>query len=194
MFLSVAGMVYLAVFLPPPVALLAGASWILYVAVYTPLKRSTAWHIPVGALAGAMPVLLGAAVAGDIFAPAPLVLFGVVFFWQFPHTAAIGWLHRDQYARGGTRVAAVVDPTGRLSGRLAVLGAVGLVVAGVASTWLPATEWSYGLSAVILAFVPLALAIRFFKSPSDATARPLWRALLFYLPVALALSALAARG
>ena len=48
---SLSGMVCLAALTPLSVALLAGLSWVIYVLVYTPLKLSSPWHTPVGAVA-----------------------------------------------------------------------------------------------------------------------------------------------
>ena len=129
-FLSLAGLGYLAAVGPPLVAILAALSWIIYVWVYTPMKRVSLWHIPAGAVSGAMPVLLGGAAAGAVGDPITLALFAVVFFWQFPHTAAIGWMYREQYARCEMQVAAVVDPS-RLAGQLALGGAAGMLLASL---------------------------------------------------------------
>ena len=166
--------------------ILAASSWIIYVLIYTPLKRASVWHIPVGALAGAMPVLLGAATAGAIFTPALAGSFGVVFFWQFPHTAAIGWIYRDQYAHGAMKVAAVVDPSGRLAGRLALAGAAGLLIASLIPATLSTVGWPYVVVALFLGIVHAVIAARFLRKPTDTNALALWRMSLVHLPVLLA--------
>lgn len=183
---SLAGVVYLAVMEPPLVTLLAASSWIIYVLIYTPLKRTSVWHVPVGAVAGAIPVLLGAATADTVFTPMSLALVGVVFFWQFPHTAAIGWIYRDQYARGEMKVASVVDPSGRLAGRLAFVGAVGLLLASLAPAMLPTIGWPYIAVALSLGLIHVAIAAKFLGRPTDANALALWRMSLVHLPVLLA--------
>ncbi len=180
-----AGIGYLAVLQPGNLTFLAALSWCIYVLVYTPLKRKSVWHIPAGAVAGAMPVLLGPAAVGAAFAPLSLALFGVVFFWQFPHTAAIGWLNREQYARGATRVAAVVDPSGRLAGWLALLGAAGVLLASLVPAMLGPTGWTYFAVAVSSGLAGLFLAARFLCRPTDARARALWRMSLAQLPAVL---------
>ena len=182
---SLLGIGYLAALEPPAVALLAAVNWGIYVLIYTPLKRKSVWHLAVGAVSGAMPMLLGAATADATFAPLSLALFGIVFFWQFPHTAAIGWLYRQQYARGEMKVAAVVDPSGRLAGRLALLGAIGLLLTSLVSAMLSTVGWLYVALALALGLAHLTLAARFMGRPSDAGARILWRASLVHLPVLL---------
>ena len=53
-----------------------------------------------GGIAGCMPVLIGwAAVTGSL-AWAPVVLFGVVFFWTPPHFWPLAMRYKDDYARG----------------------------------------------------------------------------------------------
>ncbi|MHB1033091.1 MAG: heme o synthase [Pirellulales bacterium] len=183
---SLAGVGYLAVLAPPAVTLLAAASWIIYVLLYTPLKRVSVWHTPVGAVSGAIPVLLGAATANGLFAPASLALAVIVFFWQFPHTAAIGWIYRHEYARGAVKVAAVVDPSGRLAGQMAVMGALGLLLASVLPAGFSLGGWPYLGVAVLLGLAHLTVAARFLAGPTDVNARALWRMSLVHLPALLA--------
>lgn len=87
---------------------LAAVALVSYVMVYTPLKRRTTLALPIGAVPGAIPPLLGwTAVAGRIDTPG-LLLFGVMFFWQLPHFLAIATFRRDDYARAGLLVLPVV--------------------------------------------------------------------------------------
>lgn len=184
-FASLAGIGYLAVMELPVVTILAALNWIIYVLIYTPLKRVSVWHTPVGAVAGAIPVLLGAATANAIFTPVSLALFGVLFFWQLPHTAAISWIYREQYARGAVKVATVVDPSGRLAGRWALAGAAGLLLASLVPAILSMVGWPYIAVALSLGLAHVAIAAMFLGKPTDANARALWRMSLVHLPVLL---------
>lgn len=76
-------------------------SMILYAFIYTPLKRISSAAIPVGALPGAMPVLIGCVAAQGEVSDLAIVLFSIQFFWQFPHFWAIGWLGYDDYKKAG---------------------------------------------------------------------------------------------
>ena len=61
------GLAYLAVAVNPLTAALGAATWMLYVVVYTPLKTRTPLNTVVGAVAGALPTLMGwAAVGGSL--------------------------------------------------------------------------------------------------------------------------------
>ncbi|GII32057.1 heme o synthase [Planotetraspora mira] len=75
------------------------AAILFYVFVYSMiLKRRTSQNIVWGGIAGCMPVLIGwAGITGGL-SWAPLVLFGVVFFWTPPHTWTLAMRYREDYA------------------------------------------------------------------------------------------------
>ncbi len=80
-----------------------------YVVVYTMvLKRRTSQNIVWGGAAGCMPVLIGwAAVTGSL-SWAPVVLFGVIFFWTPPHYWPLAMRYREDYARADVPMLPVV--------------------------------------------------------------------------------------
>ena len=172
-------------------ALLGVFTWLVYVAVYTPLKTRSPHNTLVGAIAGAAPVLMGWAAAGASWDPRLdlrwLALLLVVFLWQFPHFMAIAWLHRDQYRRAGMKMWPVLDPSGRRAGLIAVLAALGLFPV----SFIPGLYWGpvegsvFLLVAFLLGAGQLVLAIRFFLDVNDQRARRLLWASLVYLPVLL---------
>jgi len=179
---SAAGLIYLAAFSQPTVVALAAASWAIYVWMYTPLKSRTPWQTPVGALAGAMPVLLGAAVAGATASPMAWVMFAVLYFWQFPHSMAIAWLYRRQFADAGVKLVSVVDPSGRAAGIVAVAGSIALLTVSLVPAMVSWTAWPYNLSALLLGHAYMACSFAFLRRRSDLSARWLLRASLIYLP------------
>ena len=153
---------------------------------YTPLKSRSAWQTPVGAVAGAMPVLIGATVARAPMSPMTVSLLGVVCLWQFPHSMAIAWLYRDQFARGGVRLATVVDPSGRTAGILAVLGAVAVMPVSLAPWLCDLAGRPYAVTALLLGHGYMACSFGFLGRRTEATARLLLWASLVYLPVLFA--------
>ncbi|WP_285776178.1 heme o synthase [Microtetraspora sp. NBRC 13810] len=79
--------------------LLSLAANLFYVFVYSMLlKRRTAQNVVWGGIAGCMPVLIGWAGITGRLDWAPLVLFGVVFFWTPPHTWTLAMRYREDYA------------------------------------------------------------------------------------------------
>src|SRR5690606_23787614 len=114
--LGIAGVVYLAAMVNLTTALLCGTTLVLYVAVYTPLKRVTSLCTAIGAIPGALPPVLGWTAAGGSLETAAFCLFAILFLWQFPHFLAIAWLYREQYARAGLRMLPAVRPRKRITG------------------------------------------------------------------------------
>ena len=114
------------------------ATWLIYVMVYTPMKTRTAWNTTVGAIAGALPVLIGyTATGGTLVQPTGWLLFGVLAAWQYPHFMAIAWMYRREYSEAGFCMTTTADPTGRWAGYQAIGGSLALIACGVALCVIP---------------------------------------------------------
>jgi heme o synthase len=159
-------------------------SWVLYVAVYTPLKTRTPLNTVVGAVAGAIPALMGWTATGAPLSLEACALAGVLFLWQFPHFMAIAWLYRREYAAAGHRMLPVVDPTGLRSAVQALVGALLVIPVSLIPALLPTggSPLVYFFWAVILGLAQLGLATRFALCRDDRSARQLLRGTLLYLP------------
>jgi protoheme IX farnesyltransferase len=129
-------------------AVLALAAILFYVVVYTMiLKRRTPQNIVWGGAAGCMPVLIGwAAVTGSL-ALAPVVLFGIVFFWTPPHFWALAMRFKDDYARAGVPMLPVVATPLQVARR--IVGYTWLTVGTSLLLWPLATSWVYGAVALV---------------------------------------------
>lgn len=167
-------------------ALVSLATWVLYVCVYTPLKRRSVANTMVGAVAGAMPVLIGWTCLGKPLDLEAAALFVVVFLWQFPHFMAIAWIYRREYAAAGMMMLPVVDATGRRAGAQAVLAALSIVPVSLIPAW-HLIEPVYFAGALLLGVGQLLCAVAFLVHRDDVTARRLLRASLVYLPALLLL-------
>jgi len=185
------GVVYLGAAVNWLTALTGLLTWFLYVGVYTPMKARSPANTVVGAIAGAMPVLIGWTAAG---APLALsagglkaaTLFLIVYLWQFPHFMAIAWIYRDQYAAARLQMLTVVDPSGRRAGVQSVVAAVALVPV----TLLPVMHFAgplYLAGAVLLGGSYLLHSLQFFAARDERSARRLLRTSLVYLPGLLGL-------
>ncbi|NQT11162.1 MAG: protoheme IX farnesyltransferase [Planctomycetes bacterium] len=184
--LSAAGVGYLLLASHPGVAVLAVASWVVYVWMYTPLKSVTVWQTPIGAVAGAMPVLIGAAVARSPMSPMAVSLFLVLCLWQFPHAMAIAWLYREEFARAEVKLATVVDRSGRAAGVVAVLGSVALLPVSLIPWKFDLAGWPYAVVALVLGHAYMACSFGFLHRRTDGSARRLLWASLVYLPALFA--------
>ncbi|MCW8132330.1 MAG: heme o synthase [Planctomycetota bacterium] len=183
---ALGGTLVLAVFATRVAAGLAALSLILYVFLYTPLKRRTPLNTLIGAFPGALPPLMGWAAAGKLDGAAG-TLFAIVFLWQMPHFFAIAWLYREDYARGGFKMLPVVEPDGRSTGLRAALYAAGLLLICWMPTLFGLTGWVYAGGALALSAGLLALSVLFARQRSDAAARRLFLGSVLYLPLLLAL-------
>jgi len=97
--------------LSPLAAIISTLAWILYGFVYTPMKKMSPFAVFVGAIPGALPVLIGSvAVEGDISFLA-FILFAIQFIWQFPHFWAIAWVADSDYKRAGFKLLPNVNST-----------------------------------------------------------------------------------
>lgn len=125
--LSAASIPLLLVGVNATTGLLSTMALLSYVLVYTPLKRRTTLALPIGAVPGAIPPLLGwTSVTGRIDAPG-LLLFAILFFWQIPHFLAIATFRQEDYRRAGLKVLPV-EKGDRVT-RLHIIAHLALLVA-----------------------------------------------------------------
>ena len=188
--LLVAGVGVLALGVEPLAALVTAAIAITYLLLYTPLKRVSSLCSLVGAIPGALPPVAGWAAARGTLGLEPWILFAIMFLWQVPHTLAIGRLYRDDYARAGIRVLAVVDRGGRTTGVQAVCNCLALLPVALLPTVVGLAGSAYFLVALALGLAFLWSAVGLARSGSTADARRLLFTSLVYLPVVLAAMAL----
>jgi len=170
----------------PAAALVAGATFALYVFAYTPAKRRTWLNTFIGAVPGALPPLIGwAGIRGTLnWEAGPLFL--ILFFWQVPHFMAIAWIYREDYRRAGLKMLPGIDPTG-VRTTVAMIGHTILLLA--ASLWplRYGAGWLYAVGAVALGLLFLAPMLSFAQDRSTTTARRVLRLSLLYLPCVLIL-------
>ena len=185
--LSLAGVVYVLVAAGLLAALLATATSLAYLVLYTPAKRRTPLCTLIGAVPGAMPPLIGWSAARGHLDAGAWMLFGIVFLWQFPHFMAIAWMYRDDYDRAGYRVLPAGKARAPFVTHQTLLASVALVpvsllpmVAGYASPL-------YGLGAAILGVAFADCAARFALRTSPSAARQLLLASIVYLVLAFTL-------
>ncbi len=168
-------------------ALVGLLTWVIYVWVYTPLKTRTPSNTAVGAVAGALPVLMGWTAVGAPLDLRAWSMFLIVFLWQFPHFMAIAWIYRRDYGAAGLKMLPVVDPSGYRAAAQAIVAALVLLpVSLVPALSRPAAEL-YFTWALLLGSAQLACAVSFMVQLNDASARRLLLASLVYLPAIMGL-------
>jgi len=180
----VGGLLFLAYF-NSLTALLGAVSLISYAFVYTPLKRYSPIAVFVGAFPGALPVLVGCVAVDGTITTFALLLFAIQFFWQFPHFWAIGWLSFKDYKKAGFKIVPV-NVDGSIDSEIGLQSLIYtiLIIPVVVLFFYLQMIGVFGfalLMAGTLYFI--YMAFRFYKSPSDPSARKLMFASLYFLPI-----------
>ena len=175
-----------------------------YVAIYTPLKRFTTLNTFIGAFPGALPPLIGWTAARGVIEWPGIALFTILFLWQFPHFMAIGWMYREDYARGGIRLTATNPDTrhaAQSSAIQAVFYAILMIPASLWLSYLHVTGLPYTIVATLLGLWYLYASIRFARiarsanEPENrASARNLLKVSVIYLPLLMLAMILNAQG
>jgi protoheme IX farnesyltransferase len=190
----VAGTLELALAVNFVTAGVALATWLVYIFAYTPLKSRSPLNTAVGAVSGALPILIGWTATGAPLDTRAIALVAVMFLWQFPHFMAIAWLYRADYARAGQQMLTVVDPSGLRAGAQAVIGALALVPVSLVPALAPhaGSPAIYCGWTVLLGAGQLVAATLFLLHRDDRSARRLLRVSLTYLICWMALLLLVA--
>lgn len=184
---AVAGLAWLSLLVNTYAAFLAAATIVLYLLVYTPLKRLTSLNTLVGAVPGALPPMIGFAAARGGIDPQAWLLFLIVFTWQMPHFFAIAWMYRSDYALGGYRMISTADADGSRTGGWIVAGTVALFAVSVLPAWIGYAGMAYAFGAAALGFVLILVGLRTAVRRSTGSARLMLLASVIYLPALMLL-------
>jgi protoheme IX farnesyltransferase len=143
---------------------------VFYVAVYTIwLKRRTPQNIVIGGAAGALPPVIGWAVATGDIALEPLVLFLIVFLWTPPHFWALSLNRADEYACAGVPMLPVV--AGRTATTRQILTYSGLLFpVSLLPSVLGFAGAVYAVTAVICGTMLIGLALQLRRDGDDRRA------------------------
>ncbi len=192
--LTASGATLLAVKLNLLTSLLTLLTATCYLMVYTPLKKISPLCTFVGAFPGAMPGVLGWTAARGKLEYEAIVLFAIVFFWQFPHFHSIALLYRDDYAKAGIRMLPVVESDGRSTARQILMYGAALLPTTLAPTMLGMAGLPYFIGAAALGLGLFYFCARIWSEcqppstpRSKILARSLLKASVTYLPLLFAL-------
>lgn len=181
----VVGAAWLALAVNGLACLVALATSVLYLGLYTPLKTRTPFSTAVGAIPGALPPLIGWAAARGSLSLGGWVLVAILFFWQFPHFMAIAWIYREDYARAGIRMLPVVDRTGDSTFRQIVCASAVLVWVSALPSVVGMAGMRYFFGALVLGMLLLQVGLWANRSRTNVRAKWLMHATVAHIPLLL---------
>ncbi|NNE26059.1 MAG: protoheme IX farnesyltransferase [Saprospiraceae bacterium] len=166
------------------------ASFILYAFVYTPLKRYSTISVAIGAIPGALPLLIGTIAHEGTITIFGVCLFMIQFLWQFPHFWAISFLAFDDYDKAGFKLL----PKGKDG---AIDKNLGFYSAIYSLLIIPVVLWAHFagfqihifalVGIIIMTIIYTALGLKLQTKPSRQSALSLMFFSFFYLPIVLIL-------
>jgi protoheme IX farnesyltransferase len=183
--MSVFGVVHLWFTTNALSAILAAATVLIYIFLYTPLKRKTSFCTVVGAVSGAIPPVVGWTAVEPTIGLGAWVLFGILFTWQMPHFLAIAWMYRDEYAQAGFVMLKRDDVSGSSTALQSLIYTFALLVISLIPVFSGVNNMVYLVAALILNGAMLACAVEFLTQRTRVSARRLFFASIIFLPVLL---------
>ena len=181
--LTGSGMLYLAFIVNPLSGFVISLIVVSYLFLYTPLKRKTSLCTLIGAVPGALPPVVGWVAARGTLTGEAWVLFAILFLWQLPHSLAIAYIYREDYANAGFRLLPVIHPDGASTCRQIVMNCVALLGIGLLPALYNVAGSIYFFTALVSGVAFLAFGIYLERTRSIKAARYLLYASLLYLPV-----------
>ena len=149
----------LVVFVNPLTGVLGGVTFFTYVFFYTPLKRVTPFNTFVGAVPGALPIVMGWTAVRGVWDLEATLLFLILFVWQLPHFLAIAWVYREDYAKSGLLMLPNFDPSGKRTGRQIIFYSALLLPVSLLPVWTGLCGVLYLCAALLAGGIFLIMAI-----------------------------------
>jgi heme o synthase len=170
------------------VAMLGTLSLMLYAFVYTPLKRYTTASVAVGAIPGALPVLIGTVAFDGSLTMLGLFLFGIQFFWQFPHFWAIGYRSFADYRSAGFELVPYNRVTGEVDSKIgtsSLIYSIIMILMMIAAYVIGLISTQAFIPCIILALGYTYYCIQFARNLSNETATRLMLYSFLFMPIFL---------
>ena len=167
----------------PLTCLLALITSLMYLFIYTPLKKLTWLNTSVGAIPGSIPPIGGWVAATGRLDPEAWILFAILFFWQHPHFYAIALMFKDDYKKAGLKMLPVTEPDGSRTNRQIIWHSFLLIPVSVMPVYIGILGMIYFWSAIILGLGYLISGFILAKQYSVDNARFVLRVSVFYLPI-----------
>ena len=166
-------------------ALFAMLTVVTYLGWYTPAKKHSRWSTEIGAIAGALPPLIGWAAGEGRISALGWILFAFMYFWQMPHFMAVAWIYRKDYSSVNFPMPTVTDDTGRWAAGYSFVNTLLLIAISLLPYALHLVSIYFTVFVFFLGLWFLWCSITFLKpNGRDQSARKLFLASITYLPLA----------
>ncbi len=180
--MGITGVLLMGYYLNPLAGGIAALSLIMYAFIYTPMKRISPISVFIGAFPGALPVLIGYTAFSGALTYEALILFGVQFFWQFPHFWSIAWILDDDYKRAGFKMLPTYAKD-KKSALITLAFTICLLPIGLMPTFEGFTGLISGIVAIAGGLMLSYFSFRLYKTCDNKDAKRLMFASFLYLPL-----------
>lgn len=177
------GLALLWIYTNPLTTWLGVLSMVLYVFVYTPLKRVGPIAVFVGAIPGAMPPLLGWTAATGAISYEALIIFGIQFIWQFPHFWAIAWVSDEDYKKAGFKLLPSGGGQDLNTAIQIMIYTLFLLPLGLLPSYFGLTGLNSGIVATVCGVLFLAQTFSLMRDCSRKSALKIMFGSFLYLPI-----------
>ena len=183
--ITIIGFIILAALVNHLTAILGLITVLLYIFIYTPLKKITWLNTTVGAIPGAMPALGGWAASANALDPNAWILFSILFLWQHPHFYAIALMCKEDYKKAGFQMLPVIEKESNRTNRQILWHAFLLIPVSLffVVTGILGEIYFWGASA--LGFGYLISGIPLLRDATIDNAKLLLKTSVIYLPALL---------
>ena len=170
-------------FINPLTCVLALITALMYLFVYTPLKKLTWLNTSIGAIPGSLPPIGGWVASTGSLDPEAWILFAILFLWQHPHFYAIALMFKDDYKKAGLKMLPVEEPDGARTNRQIIWHALLLIPVSVMPVYIKLLGMIYFWAALFLGVGYLLSGFMLAKQYSVTNARLVLKVSVFYLPI-----------
>jgi protoheme IX farnesyltransferase len=144
----------------------AWGGYVVYILLYSPLKRRTVYSTVIGSISGAVPPVVGYCAVNGSFDLAALLLLLILVFWQMPHFYAIAIYRYDDYKAAGLPVLPVAK--GFHAAKLQIVAyMLGFLASVTILTFVSDAGYVYLVLSVLMALSWLVRGIRGFGAKDD---------------------------
>ena len=164
---------------------LSGLTIILYLCIYTPMKRFSTLNTLVGSIPGAIPPMGGWTAATGNLSEGSWLLFGILFCWQMPHFMAIAILYAKDYKDGGFKMLPSEYPGSKHTNYHILFFTIALIGTSIGLFIFKLVGILYAAGAAIIGMWFLWIALKVFYNINDSNAKQLLYASFIYLPILL---------